>query len=878
MSTSRRVFLHQTAALGAFASLSRTHTADTLASPPAINSSPKKDFPASLDDPDKRASAREFLGSYTGEGLQHLVFPLGGLGGGMIGFAGNGSWQDVSLWHHPQLGHAPVTFATLHITDETGPVIRLLEGPSPRAWHFAGSHPLGGLQGTLPRFPEAEFTARFPFATLELRDAELPWLEATITAWSPFIPGDADASSLPVAGFEYTLVNRGDTPRRVTFGWHTENLLKTGAPVSTQEIVALPGGLGLRANRRTANRELPGALDAMLGVSQTTVDACWFRGSFFDARTLLWEDIRHGRQPSRAGVGPTRPASGGSLGTSTELAPGQRWTIPLRLAWHVPASDLRSGPPPSANEAGAANTHRPWVASHFANVSALSAHWEKHYDSLRMRSAAFRDALHGPGLPPEVVEAVAANLTILRSPTMLRQSDGRLWAWEGTGRTKGNWPGTCTHVWGYAQAVAHLFPELERAQREVEFLVNQDSVGHQTFRTALPIRPPAHDFHAAADGQLGAIVRVHRDWKLDGDIAWLRRLWPAVRQSLEWSVSTWDPRETGLPEEPHHNTYDIEFWGPDPLCSSLYLAALAAVAAMGRALGEPTARYEQLLERGRKRFEGSLFNGDWFTQQIMTRGLDADPTKPDPKAIDKQELSPEAAAYLAAHGPRHQIGGGVLADGVFGCWQARLAGLDSIIDPAKERSHLRSIVRHNFLHSFCGRVCPQRWHYAADDEAGLLLSSWPNGDRPPLPFVYSDEVWTGIEYAVASHLLLLGETEDGLRIVRAARSRYDGRWRNPFAEEEAGLWYGRALSSYALLPALTGIRYEPESETLVIAPTGLGDFAALFTADGAWGVAGVRESQPFAEVREGQLPLRYLRLEHRDAPPPVVVPIPAPAT
>ena len=32
--------------------------------------------------------------------------------------------------------------------------------------------------------------------------------------------------------------------------------------------------------------------------------------------------------------------------------------------------------------------------------------------------------------------------------------------------------------------------------------------------------------------------------------------------------------------EPHHNTYDIEFWGPDGMCTSIYLGALAAMAQM----------------------------------------------------------------------------------------------------------------------------------------------------------------------------------------------------------------------------------------------------------------------------------------------------------
>ena len=201
-------------------------------------------------------------------------------------------------------------------------------------------------------------------------------------------------------------------------------------------------------------------------------------------------------------------------------------------------------------------------------------------------------------LPAEVIEAVAANLTILKSPTVLRQADGRLWAWEGCNDNSGCCHGSCTHVWNYAQALPHLFPALERTLRETEFSVSQDARGHQTFRAALPIRPTTHDFHAAADGQLGGIMKVYREWRITGDLAWLRGLWPRVRTSLDYCIETWDPRHRGVVEEPHHNTYDIEFWGPDGMCSSFYLGALRAGVLMGEALGAPVPLYAELAREG----------------------------------------------------------------------------------------------------------------------------------------------------------------------------------------------------------------------------------------------------------------------------------------
>lgn len=40
---------------------------------------------------------------------------------------------------------------------------------------------------------------------------------------------------------------------------------------------------------------------------------------------------------------------------------------------------------------------------------------------------------------------------------------------------------------------------------------------------------------------------------------------------------------------------------------------------------------------------------------------------------------------------------------------------------------------------------------------------------------------------------------------QTARLRYDGATRNPFDEYECGHWYARAMSSYVLIEALTGV-------------------------------------------------------------------------
>ena len=487
----------------------------------------------------------------------------------------------------------------------------------------------------------------------------------------------------------------------------------------------------------------------------------------------------------------------------------------------------------------APTTYVPWYATQFKSIQAVVDYWRAHSAELRRRSEQFRDAFYDTTLPPEAVEAVAANLTILKSPTMLRQHDGRLWCWEGCGDGGGCCAGSCAHVWNYAQAVCHLFPALERGMRQTSFFEGQDEKGRQAFRVNLPITPGGGSFDAS-DGHLGEIMKAHREWRVSGDAAWLAKFWPKVRTAMEYAIRTWDPRETGLLEESHHNTYDINYFGPDGHCGSFYLGALAAAIRMGEAEGADVTRYRTLLAKGRQRMENELFNGEYFIQIVRKEGLvqNFSPLNPE----EQSEAYRETAKKVNEQGPKYQYGTGCLSDGVLGLWMARVCGIEEdLVEPKMVRSHLQAVYKYNLKRDLSAHANPQRPSYAMGNDGGLLLCSWPNGGKPLLPFVYSDEVWTGIEYQVAAHLIMLGEAEKGLEIVRVCRKRYDGVRRNPFNEYECGHWYARALSSYALLEALSGVRYDAADKALHLragAPAASRSFLCTDTGFGTAAVAG----------------------------------------
>jgi uncharacterized protein (DUF608 family) len=790
----------------------------------------------------------------------------------MVCLEGSGAVSKFSLWHGPNLLSEPLVFAALSVPSTS--FARVLEGPVPghkKLPNFSLTD-IQSLWG-LPRFRSASFEGRFPFGTVELHDDDSP-LTVSIVGWSPFEPGAEDDASLPVAALEYVFTNRRKTKLDAVFSFHAANVMASG---EGGVIRSSPGGFILDGTHKGKPWTTGSLAIAAVGPS-VKVNHAWFRGSV-GPRPLLWRDIEEAACYQRPPLGETEEgAPGASLFVPLTIKPDESRRIVIRMAWYVPESNLRlsGGGLPDAKWGANHDTlqpgpgeesYRPWYAGRFPNVESVMSDWSARYTYLRSRAERFTRSFYSSTLPAEVLEAVAANLTILKSPTVLRQADGRFWAWEGSAEYVGAGDGTCTHVWNYAQALPHLFPRLERSIRETEFGINQDTQGHQAMRAALPIRSTSHDFYAAADGQLGGILKVYRDWRIGGDTAWVRSLWPKVRASIDYCIRTWDPRRTGLIEEPHHNTYDIEFWGVDGMCSSIYLGALKAAVTIGTALKESISEYATLWEKGIVRMESELFNGEFFHQQVVWKGLKARYPDDDRSAWGRARF-PEELAITVREGPAHQYSLGCLSDGVIGAWMSWVCGLNEGLSATKITSHLEAVYKYNFKTDLSRCANPtfasSRATYALGHDGGLLLCTWPRGGRPSLPFTYATEVWTGIEYQVASHLISLGRVEQGLSIVRACRRRYDGRWRNPYSELEAGHWYARAMSSYALLQAFSGARYDAVDQILYLSPVVPGDFCCFLSTATGYGSVGVRNNQPFLEACSGSIPV--VRIEYKPAP------------
>jgi len=804
---------------------------------------------------------REYQRVYSGRNLEQISFPLGGIGTGSVGLSGYGGLRDWEIFNRPNIGGIlPFTFPILYAKAKgEAPVCRVAQGPVPPP-HIGGGmgDPCVNGEG-FPHMDGSTFRGEYPFAWIDFESRKLP-VTVSLEAYNPFIPSCPDESGFPAAILKYTLKNKRRKPVEATLAWSLFNPIgATGLADQDRAAGPAESGYGRNVNRfieRGGLRGLEfasekwaadhprfGSLALTTPEKRVTVMKYWSREGWFAPKHEFWDVFSAtGRLPDHD-YGPSEDGqtTPGALGVRVTLKPGASKTVTFYITWYFPNFEMYWHRP-SGNSGGccmASSASKPVWKNHYATQfdGAFDVAAKLHACEARLyeQTRRFHDALFSSTLPPVVLDAISSQMAILKTATCLRLTDGTFYGFEGCTNCGGCCEGSCTHVWNYQQALPFLFPSLERSMRTADYKYNLREGGSLGFRLSLPLGAPPNDFLPCAAGQMGGILKMYRDWKISGDDAGLRHLWPRVKQALEFAWTTWDPEKTGVMTGVQHNTYDIEFHGPNPLTAGFYLGALAAGAEMAAHVGEEdsAAEYRALYERGRDWIEKHLFNGEYYVQKY------------DPKRA-----------------PKYQFGKGCLSDQLLGQWMTALFGLGYVFDSRRVRTTLKSIVRYNWRADLREHANAQRV-YALNDEAGLLLCSWPRGGRPAIPFPYSDEVWTGIEYQVASHCILEGLVKEGLAIVQAARDRHDGIKRNPWDEFECGHHYARAMSSYGLLLALSGFRFDKGAGILGFDPRIQPErFQCFWALDAVWGTYAQRGRQAVLSVLHGELILSRIDLPH----------------
>lgn len=788
------------------------------------------------------------------------AFLLGGIGTGNVSIGARGEFRDWEIFNWPGKGnYMPFTFFAIRVQDEAGAVsVAVLEseisGPHAKSHGYFN----GELAG-LPRFRTSRMWSLYPYVFVELTSPDFP-VSVVLQAFTPFVPLDEQDSGIPGAVIRYQVRNL------------------TGQPLQTSVVGSLTNALGFQGYDVFGNLKLSGSVQnelrrdgGLTGLSYSSDDApgseqfgtmafattepeanyrpAWLEGQWTDNAQDFWDDFV---DDGALDLSHTIEATGseldnfydfsylrlrekiGSIAVPKTIGPGDEAVFEFIFTWHIPNRPkgwVEVDDDLARHAAGGYPTIRNHYATRYSDAWAVLRDLTGRLPDLDRRSRTFTAALYDSTVPDVVLEAVATNLTVIRSHTCFWLEDGNFYGWEGIRDHVGCGTGNVNHVWNYAQGVAFLFPRLEQSMREVEFLVEMDEEGAIPFRSRQTLGEERWKMVPAADGQLGSIVRACREWRISGDDEFLRRIWPSIPTAIDYALKTWDSDGDLVPDSQQSNTYDIEFYGPNGMMATLMIAALLAGAAMAEGVGDSrrALQYTEQARASSETFDRLCWNGSYYIQRV--------------EDVD-------------AH--RYQFGRGCHSDQLLGQFLASVTGLGDVLPTDRVRTALRSIVEHNVAPEM-RRITTVQRVYALNDEPGLVLCSWPDGGRPRFPFGYSDEIWTGVEYQVAASLLYQGMEAEALGIVERVRSRQDGYLRNPWSENEAGHHYSRSLASYALLTGASGFTVDLPNRQVSFAPiAGTADFRTFWSHGKGWGTYEQRRDTDGAlvatiTVAEGEL-------------------------
>ncbi len=806
----RRTFLKQAAgAIGA---------ATQMGAWPALGDTSRSEVAAG---PRAAAKNAAFPRVFTGRKLKMIAFPLGGVAAGSVALGGRGQLRDWEIFNRPNKGYSP-TYGFPSIWAQTGdarPVARVLEArilPPYEGQDGLGSNNAPGLS----RLDTATFTGAYPLAHIAFEDRSLP-LTVELEAFSPFIPHEPDDSGLPVAILRYRVTNPKNVSAKVSIAFSLENPVKAASPApspasgqendprqNTYQSNARIAGLTMSNPALPESDPMHGTL-ALAALAQPGIRVShwrgWPQGRWWNSPMLFWDAFS-----AKGDLGP-EPEARNAVGVvlqSATIAPRQSQTFTFLLAWHFPNRTPEWCGWDAPKGKGGTRIGN-YYATRFDDAWSAADYTAKHLETLERRTRLFADTFRESTLPPAVKEAASANLSTLASTTCFRTADGEFHGFEGVNDTRGCCFGNCTHVWNYETVTPFLFPSYARSLRKAAFGYSMDDAGAMRFRQLLPDGYDRFGW-AAADGQMGQILHAYLDWKLTGDDAWLREMWPALKKAIEfaWVPGGWDANRDGVMEGVQHNTYDVEFYGPNPLCGIFYLGALRASETMARGVGDTSsaAEYHRLFVQGSQWIDANLFNGKYYVQQV--RGYRNDQIAPHLRG-DSGAMDPEH--------PEYQLGDGCLVDQLMGQYLADVAGLGELVSRKNMASTLRAIYGSNYKRTLLEHDNVERT-FALNDEAAVLVCSYAEGKRPRIPFPYYAEVFTGLEHATAAMMMYAGMIDEGTECIASIRARYDGEKRNPWDEAECGHHYARAMASWSSVVALSGFEYDGGQHAVIAVP------------------------------------------------------------
>lgn len=797
------------------------------------------------------------LKTYDQDHIGRIAMPVGGIGTGTVSLTGYGALCDWEIMSRPAKGFNPkyagvavinrAPFFSIYIKEENKEAqALLLEGPLPefyREGFYGATAPNHGL----PRFAEATFQTAYPFGQVVLKDESLP-VEVKVGAFNPLIPGDVENSSLPLAVLSYKVKNTSNKTITISLAGNVPNFIgfdgkqgQTFVNTNTfKEENGLKGIHFLPGEELDKNSMQWGTFSLSTNsAGEISYRTAWQPGEWGNSTLEFWDDYTDdGLLEERVSE---QKSNMGSLALKTTLAPNEEKDIRFYITWCFPNRPDWQGKGNVGN----------FYATRYNDSWDVAQQTISRIPELETATKTFVEAFIASDIPPIVKEAALFNLAHFRTQLVFKTNFGYYHGWEGIKDDEGSGAGTCTHVWNYEQTIPFLFGDIAQNMREVEFAYAMDERGMMNYRIQLPLKTEGTRFGlAAADGQMGCIMKYYREWQLSGDDAFLKENWANVKRALEfcWIPNGWDPDKDGVMEGSQHNTMDVEYYGPNPQMGFWYLGALRACEEMASYLGEKdfAKTCRSLYEQGSAWMDKNLFNGEYYVQEIVP-----------PMALDSiADGLIRVKRRLVPDDPQYQLGEGCLVDQLVGQVMAHILDLGYLASEENIVKTNEAILKYNYRDNLLKHPNFMR-SYAMGEESALLMADYP-GERPKQPFPYFTEVMTGFEHTAAVEMLYDGLTKEGLKTIQDIRNRYDGNKRNPYNEAEFGHHYARSMMAWGGVLAASGFHYSGVEKSMRLTSHP----GTYFWSNGySWGTCEVKDKEALLTVLFGELELDRFSLE-----------------
>ncbi len=797
---------------------------------------------------------------FSGSDLRYIGMPVGGICCGQVYLGGDGKLWHWDIFKSCGGTDEPIDPRGYHYAKPLEPGSPLEQGFAIKVRRQNGKSTVRSLDAS--GYSDIQFEGRYPIGNVRYPAGDTG-LEVQLRAYSPFIPLDENDSGLPVVVLEYEISNTSQEEVSVTiFGWLENKICryddKSGLGIRRNSVELHDDVLSLQCFADPSSKHDPSSLDGFGDMTLALLDhqdgdrvvAIVDHQDDSDIHILACDQLlRFGEEYSDKR--PFGRKTIGALGRDLVLEAGQQRVVRFAVSWFFPRYTGGYVFHSTMEDLPGLEKIRRHYAARFSSSREVITYLNDNFAELAGKTQLWVDTWYDSTLPYWVLTRTFANTSTLATQTCHRFDDGRFYAWEGVDCC----PGTCQHVWQYAQTIARLFPGLERWVREhVDYGIAYRSDGSIEYRAEansgeidMKSENDAEAFFAS-DGQLGTILRVFREHTMSSNSEFLTRLWPRVKKSLQFMM-TLDTDRDGLLDAPQYHTLDTSWRGQIPWISSLYLAALTAGKQMADEMGDHQFALDcaNRLAVGRENIVGDLFNGEYFVH------------RPDPDYPESMDLT--QGSYI---------------DQVFGQGYAMQLGLERVIPRTESVSALNSLWKYNFTPDVSSyregftEIQGGRW-YAMPGEGGLLMCTWPKGDCNRADFEqkilgldvtsegYLNECMTGFEYQVASHMIAEGLVEKGLAITRTIHDRYHPSKRNPWNEVECSDHYSRAMASYGVFLNVCGFHYHGPNQHIEFAPKVTPDnFRAPFTTAEGWGTY---QQIANSEALTATILLKYGRLD-----------------